>query len=189
MYTYVGKGTKILGVRNQPVERLKPGDRVLGFYIGFGTKHHTESKVKSVRCVGKASCMFVGSRHDHALIAEGQKTIDTNFKYIDIEESIYNVFRTIPKPYKVHKVVDNVDIYEIELVDSDVVPLISNYMFIAFSEKPLNFQGGISGEEEFKESGQPEQLESESKQEKEQKKENSKPRRKSRRKQKDKSDK
>jgi len=147
MYTYVGKGTTILGIRNKPVEHLQPGDRVLGYYVGVGTKHHTDSIVESVKYVGEAICKYVGSKSDFALVADGQKTIDPTFKYIDINDVIYSVSRTIPRPYKVHKTVET-DVYLITLKDYDVVPLLSSYMFVAFSEQPINFQGGLSGKED-----------------------------------------
>lgn len=146
MYTYVGKGTTILGIRNKPVEQLKPGDRVLGYYVGVGTKCHTDSIVETIRYVGKAICKYVGSKSDFALVADGQKTIDPTFKYVDINDVIYSVSRTIPRPYKVHKTVET-DIYLITLKDYDVVPLLSSYMFVAFSEQPINFQGDLGGEE------------------------------------------
>ena len=146
MYTYVGKGTTILGIRNKPVECLQPGDRVLGYYVGVGTKCHTDSLVESVEYIGEASCKFVGSRSDFALIADGQKTIDPTFKYVEIDNIVYSVSRTVPRPFKVHETVKT-DVYQVILKDSDVVPLLSSYMFVAFSEQPINFQGGLSGKE------------------------------------------
>ena len=146
MYTYVGKGTTILGIRNKPVEHLQPGDRVLGYYVGVGTKHHTDSIVESVKYVGEAICKYVGSKSDFALIADGQKTIDPTFKYVDINDVVYSVSRTIPRPYKVHETVKT-DVYLITLKDYDVVPLLSSYMFVAFSEYPIKIQGDLDGEE------------------------------------------
>jgi len=151
VYTYVGKGTIILGMRNKPVEMLKSGDKVIGYYIGIGPKRYTESRVKSVRYVGKIECKLVGSRSEHALIADGQKSVDSTFKYVNIHDIVYSVGRVIPRPFKVHETTQ-ADVYEIELEDSDVVPLLTSYMFIAFVDKPLqsNFQGGLSGKEKSK---------------------------------------
>jgi len=186
VYTYVGKGTIVLGIRNKPVEKLTVGDRVLGYYIGVGTKYPTDSKVKSVRYVGKADCKLVGSRSEHALVADGQYTVDPAFKYTDVDDIVYSVGRSIPRPFKVNRVVPEVDIYEIELEDSDVVPLLTSYMFVVFTDKQLNFQGGLSGEEvskeQFKQSERFEQTKEEDKQE-----EKNEQRRKSKRKRKPKS--
>ena len=149
-YVYVGKGTTVLGIRNKPVEQLQPGDRVLGFYIGIGTKQHTDSKVKSVKRIGRMECKHVGSRSDFALFVDGQKTVGPTFKYVSIDDVVYSVGRNVPRPIKVHKTIPNVDVYEIELEDVDVVPLLSSYMFVIFSENKLNFQGGLSDEEKVK---------------------------------------
>lgn len=153
VYTYVGKGTIILGARNKPVEALKPNDKVIGYYIGIGPKRYVESRVKSVRYVGKTECKLVGSCSEHALIADGQKSIDSTFKYVDIGDIVYSVGRVVPRPFKVHETIQT-DVYELELKDSDIVPLLTSYMFIAFTDKQLNlnlnFQGGLSGKEKSK---------------------------------------
>jgi len=137
MFTYVGKRSIILGVKNKPVEELQPNDRVLGFYIGVGTKMHTDSVVKSVRHVGKAKCKYFGSLSEYVLVPEGQQTLDPTFKYTDINDVIYNVSRNVPRPIKVYKTMDDIDIYEIELKDSDIVPLLTSYMFVVFTDKQI----------------------------------------------------
>jgi len=180
VYVYVGKGTTVLGIRNKPVEQLQSGDRVLGFYIGIGTKQHTDSKVKSVKRIGRMECKHVGSRSDFALFVDGQKTVGPTFKYVSINDVVYSVGRNVPRPFKVHKTVPNVDVYEIELEDVDVVPLLSSYMFVIFSENKLNFQGGLSGEEKSKEVSSRKQK-SETKQSRKKQKED-KPRRRGKRK-------
>jgi len=121
VYTYIGKGTIIPGIKNKRVEELKPGDKILGFYIGFGRKRHAESRIKSVRLVGQSSCIKVGSLSEPALIYPKQLTVGPGFKFTNIEKTVYSVSRITPKPYLINKDVDNIEIYEIILEDGDVV--------------------------------------------------------------------
>ena len=148
VFTYVGKGTVVLGPKNKPVEQLQPNDRIIGFYIGVGTKMHSDSIVKSVRYVGKAKCKYFGSLSEYVLVPEGQQTIDPTFKYTNIGDTIYNVSRNIPRPIKVYRTLDDVDIYEIELKDSDIVPLLTSYMFVTFTDKQYIGDSGVKENKE-----------------------------------------
>ena len=188
VYTYIGKGTIIPGIKNKRVEELKPGDKILGFYIGFGRKRHAESRIKSVRLVGQSSCIKVGSLSEPALIYPKQLTVGPGFKFTNIEKTVYSVSRITPKPYLINKDVDNIEIYEIILEDDDVVPLLTAYMFTAFTKNPINFQiGGIDAKKNSDKQSEESDKQSRQTESENEKKEKPKTRRKSKSKRKSKS--